>query len=121
MSGWYWVALGGAVGAWLRFWLGGWVLKQWPQSYPFGTMGINVTGSFLLGLLAAVTDYGREHPLLWQGLGIGVLGAYTTFSTFGVEAVTLLERGQAGRALVYVVGSAVLGVVGAGVGMWVVR
>jgi CrcB protein len=108
------VLLGGAVGAPLRVWLGRVILKRWSGPFPLHTLLINVLGSLLLGLLVAAT--GGEGAV-WRLFGTGVLGAFTTFSTFGVEAVTLLERGKTALALTYVLTSALLGVLAAWAGL----
>ncbi|MGB8956035.1 MAG: fluoride efflux transporter CrcB [Tumebacillaceae bacterium] len=106
----FFVLIGGFLGAPLRFFVGRVVKKV-----PLGTFVINVTGSLLLGMMWAATGgQGAWYALL----GTGVLGAYTTFSTFGVEAVTLWEQGRSGLALLYVVGSALCGLAAAWLG-WI--
>ena len=106
----FYVLLGGMIGAPLRFFVGRAVRKV-----PLGTFVINVTGSFLLGLLWAATGgQGAWYSLL----GTGLLGAYTTFSTFGVEAVTLWEQGRALLAISYVIASALCGLAAAWAG-WI--
>lgn len=104
MNNWYWVVLGGMIGAPLRFWIGRVVSSRWKRAFPLGTFMINVTGSFLLGIVTVAT-----HSWVQAFLGTGILGAYTTFSTFGVEAVTLIEQKKVGLAASYVVLSALLG------------
>lgn len=107
-----WVVLGGMLGAPLRFWFGRFTSKWWQGAFPLGTFLINVIGAFFLGLLYGA-QVGHEATLLF---GTGVLGAFTTFSTFGVEAVGLLERKRVLLALLYVLGSAVIGILGAYLG-----
>lgn len=97
------IALGGALGSVLRFTVGGWV-----AAVPWGTMVVNVLGSFVIGLLF----YGLE-PLgrcgcphaLRQGLLVGLCGGFTTFSSFSVEALSLMHQEAWGRMAVYVLGS----------------
>ncbi|TCP55966.1 CrcB protein [Tumebacillus sp. BK434] len=112
MTMWLLTLLGGAIGAPLRYGLGRLILKMWRNAFPLPTFLINLLGSFCLGLLFAATEDG---PWRWL-LGTGLLGAFTTFSTFGVEAVTLLEQGRKGMALCYVLGSALAGMLAAGLG-----
>jgi CrcB protein len=105
MDNWYWVVLGGMIGAPLRFWIGRVVTQRWKRAFPLGTFLINVTGSFLIELLYA----GTQVAWVKAFVGTGILGAYTTFSTFGVETVTLLEQKKVGMAVGYVVISALVG------------
>jgi CrcB protein len=108
-----WVLLGGFVGAPLRFGFGRWVAKRWRGSFPLGTFLINVIGSLCLGLL-----YGAQtSQTAWLLFGTGVLGAFTTFSTFGVETVALFENKRTALALLYVLASALAGILGAALGL----
>lgn len=105
-----WIALGGAAGSVLRYlvslWLG--------RGAPYGTLLVNLTGSFLLALLLAAVPGGGAAQAQWRlALGTGVLGGFTTYSTFNVETLMLLQRGEAGRALLYI-GATVLGALIAG-------
>ncbi|PWK05986.1 fluoride efflux transporter CrcB [Tumebacillus permanentifrigoris] len=107
-----WVLLGGCIGAPLRFGVGRFVSKKWQGAFPLGTFLINIIGSFCLGLL-----YGAQtSQSVWLLLGTGVLGAFTTFSTFGVETVGLLEKKRVALALSYVLLSALVGILGAYLG-----
>lgn len=106
----FFVLIGGFLGAPLRFWVGRAV-----KLVPLGTFVINVTGSLLLGMMWAATG---GQGAWYAFVGTGVLGAYTTFSTFSVEAVTLWEQGRSGWAALYVVGSALCGLAAAWLG-WI--
>jgi CrcB protein len=106
------VAAGGALGALARFGVSNWVHDLAGTSFPWGTMVVNVTGSFLFGLLYRWMESTAASPALRAGVLIGLLGAFTTFSTFSYEAVVLAREGQYARALVYVVGSVVAGLCG---------
>jgi CrcB protein len=102
------VALGAAIGGVLRFGAGLAMLRAvGPTAFPLGTIAVNVLGSFLMGLffvLSARHGLSAWNPFVMAGL----LGGFTTFSAFSLEAITLLERGQAGLALAYVLGSVLL-------------
>jgi CrcB protein len=114
--------LGGMAGAYARFQLSGWIYARTGADFPWGTLAVNVSGSVLLGLLlpwlsAAETLGGPAAPLQ-----VGLIGAFTTFSTFAYEAVMLVQAGQRARAAAYVVSSLALGLMGImlglGVGQW---
>lgn len=93
------VALGGALGAVLRYGISLWALRTFPESFPWGTLLINGAGCFLIGLLFPhVTD----APTLRLFLLTGVLGGFTTFSTFGLEVVSLIMSHHLKAALAYV-------------------
>lgn len=109
------VALGGGMGAALRFLLGGWAAAAFPPGFAWGTWIINLLGSFLLGWLVARLG-GTGEPLRLL-LGVGVLGGFTTFSTFSVELVAMINRGEAGLAMVYAGSSLAGGVVLAALGL----
>jgi CrcB protein len=112
------VALGGAVGSVTRYLVDGWVLDRTGTAFPYGTLVINLSGSFVLGLLAALTMDRALLPAEIRGpLMIGFLGAYTTFSTLMLESWRLLEGGQAVLALVNAAGSVALGLVAVGAGL----
>ena len=92
-----WVALGGALGSVLRFWINDLVLSKTGSSFPWGILVINVTGSFLIGIFAAFTDPdGRilASPSVRQFLMIGICGGYTTFSSFSLETLKRLQEGD---------------------------
>jgi fluoride exporter len=109
---WTGVALVGAAGAWARFTLGAAVAARWPSEFPFGTLTVNLTGGFLLGLLVGLSVTGDALLVL----GTGLLGAYTTFSTWMVEAQRLGEDGEVGLAATYLLGSMLGGLAAAGAG-----
>jgi CrcB protein len=88
------VAVGGAAGACLRFFLSQLMLQWFGKGFPFGTLLVNVIGSFCLGLLYAHLEQGQVEIVLWRTtIGIGFLGALTTFSTFSVDTLMLLQQG----------------------------
>jgi len=100
------VAAGGAVGAVLRYLLSGWVARLTDASpFPYGTLAVNVVGSFVLGLLMGATTSGAMllSPRLRIALAVGLLGALTTFSTFSYETLEALRTGDLRTAVLNVV------------------
>lgn len=89
------IALGGALGACLRFFLSQQALIWFGKSFPFGTLLVNILGSALIGFLYTLISHGYVQPTPWKTfLGIGFLGALTTFSTFSMDTLLLLEQGS---------------------------
>jgi len=116
------VAIGAAFGGVLRYLVGQLFLQRFGPGFPYGTLFINVSGSVLIGVVAqlsATRAFGMT-PFLRVLLATGVLGGYTTFSTFSLDAMTLLEEGVL-PALLYVGSSVVLGFLGATVGVVLAR
>lgn len=115
------VAVGGAVGAVLRYLVGLGALRVFgAQGFPLGVLGVNVAGSFLMGVFVVIAAHrGLTHlsPLVMTGL----LGGFTTFSAFSLEAVTLWERGDVGQAAIYVAASVTLSILGLAAGLWLAR
>jgi CrcB protein len=96
------VAAGGAAGAVARFSLSYWVSQRLGAGFPWGTLAVNLIGSYLLGLAVGVGEAASIPPALRAVLMIGFLGAFTTFSTFSVETLGLLREGESLRALLNV-------------------
>ncbi len=115
------VALGGAIGASLRHLFGIGVLRVLGStSFPVAILSVNVVGSFLMGVFAVLAaQRGLTH--LSPFVMTGVLGGFTTFSAFSLEAVSLYERGDVGQAAAYVALSVVLSVLGLMAGIWITR
>jgi fluoride exporter len=118
---WY-IAIGSALGGVSRYLIGGLVQRGVGSGFPAGTLVVNVTGSFLLGMFLR---YGLETPTLTPEmrafLTIGFCGGYTTFSTFSYETVALLEDGQWGRAGLYAAASLALSLVAVLLGFMAAR
>jgi fluoride exporter len=105
------VAVGGVLGVLARYGLSRLTLHQ--ETLIWTTVGINIVGSFLLGLLAAEPWFSRD---VREGVGVGLLGGFTTFSTFSVQIVLEVEAGELGRACLYLAASVVGGVAAAAAG-----
>ncbi|MGW8283525.1 MAG: fluoride efflux transporter CrcB [Gemmatimonadota bacterium] len=114
-----WVALGGALGAVARYGLSGWVQGLTAGTFPWGTLVVNILGCFLLGFAFRVLQLSALSPALRGALTVGLLGAFTTFSTFSLEAVGLIQDGQWARASGYLGGSVALGLVAVFAGLWI--
>ena len=107
------VALGGAIGSVSRYLLG--ILFKWifPFAFPFSTLLINIAGSFCIGYLYSSFQHQSSFPIIKPLLIIGVLGGFTTFSSYSFEVLELLENKQIQKALLYVFFSNVFGIAAA--------
>ena len=116
------IALGGASGAVARYLLAEWVHSLWEGKLPMGTLLVNMIGSFAIGIIYVMVVERQLIHADWRGvLMVGFLGAFTTFSTFSLETIALFEAGHTLHALAYMLGSAVLCVVMAGVAIQLTR
>lgn len=116
------VALGGALGAVCRYLAGNVVSKAVGSALPWGTFLINLGGCFAMGLLMTVIVERGLLPAAWRlFLCVGLLGGFTTFSSFGYEALMLLTEGKLLAAMGYGCGSLILGMLAAGVGVLAAR
>jgi fluoride exporter len=91
------------------------------SGFPYGTMSINIVGSILMGLFTGWFAMRGGPQALRLFIATGILGGFTTFSSYSLEAVLLLERGETGTALAYILGSVVLGLAGLFLGLLVMR
>lgn len=101
-----WVALGGAIGSAARYGLAGAVNYR---AHPWGTVTVNVLGALLLGLLVGIWGF-RADSEMRVGVAVGLLGGFTTFSTFAVDTIYLWEHGQGTEALLSIAVTMVIGI-----------
>jgi len=113
----FWIGLGGFLGANARYFIGGWVATRVGSIFPYGTLLINASGSFVLGVLMGLVETSIVSPTVRLGLGIGFLGAYTTFSTFSYETLRLAEDGSMLLAGANAVGSVTISLLAALAGL----
>lgn len=116
------VALGGALGSLLRYFVAGAVQSAtWP-GFPWGIFVVNITGGFAMGLIVELSALKLNlTPEIRAFLTVGILGGYTTFSTFSLDSALLIERGDYSGAALYIVGSALLSILALFIGLWFVR
>ncbi|KQZ73492.1 camphor resistance protein CrcB [Sphingopyxis sp. Root214] len=115
------VMIGGAIGAGARHLVGQAVLARFGPAFPWGTLSINIVGSLLMGLLVGwlVRSGGGDTARLF--VGVGILGGFTTFSSFSMEYWMLFERGQNAQAAAYVLASVIGAIAACGLGLFIVR
>jgi fluoride exporter len=110
------VAGGGAFGSLARYGIGEWTRTRFGESFPWGTLVVNVAGSLLLGLLLGLALSGKTSRPTRALIGTGFLGAFTTFSTFSAESYALIEGGKLGAAAANVSANLVVGLLAAALG-----
>jgi CrcB protein len=111
------LVIGGALGAPARYFVDGWVEPRVDSVFPWGTFVINVTGSFVLGIITGLALYHGLGDVPRAAIATGFCGAYTTFSTFSYETLALIESGEHTRAIGNALGSIAVGLVAAGLGL----
>lgn len=116
------IASGGAIGAVLRHYFGLLAMHVAGTNFPWGTLGVNIIGSFLMGVLVSLfAHYWNPSQEIRAFLTVGVLGAFTTFSTFSLDVMTLWERGAIYAAAGYVLVSVILSIAALLAGMLIIR
>jgi len=114
------VALGGAIGASLRYLSNVGAMRLFGPGFPYATMFVNIAGSFAMGVLVVLLAHKggmRAAPFLMTG----ILGGFTTFSAFSLDAFTIYERGQTGLAAAYILGSVSLSILALSLGVLLTR
>ena len=119
MLAYLWVAIGGALGSVTRFWVNGLISEKFGATFPWGTLAINVTGSFVIGIIGALAiPEGRmdspSRQFATQFLMIGICGGYTTFSSFSLQTLNLLRE----REWLYAGGNVILSVILCLIAVW---
>jgi len=116
------VFVGGGLGATLRHFINVFCARSLGTGFPWGTFIINITGSTVMGLIAGYLAFKGEASQPWRlFLMTGILGGYTTFSAYSLDAALLYERGEPMLAALYVVGSVALAIVGLFAGLALIR
>lgn len=116
------IAIGGILGCWARYYMTGLIQGVFGREFPYATLTINVLGAFLMGFIFIETlERVTISPVLRVGILTGGLGGFTTFSTFSMEALLLVEEGAFGRAALYVGLSMILGLGAAFSGAFIAR
>jgi fluoride exporter len=116
------VALGGAIGSSARYLLAGYVQRALGSDYPWGILAVNVIGCSVMGALTeAMALKWSLGPEMRAFLAVGILGGFTTFSSFALDTATLASRGSLTATLGYVIGSVVLSIAGFYVALYLVR
>ncbi len=117
------VGIGGAIGAMARHGVGLASIRALGPGFPYGTLIVNILGSFLMGILIAwlVRRTGGSSNEMRLFLATGFLGGFTTFSAFSLDTIVLYERGEIGIALFYVFASVVASVLALIAGLWLIR
>ena len=109
MARWFFVGLGGFVGTLARYWLSGVIARRYGETFPFGTLAVNALGCFIIGFLFYFFyDRSLAEPTPRTVVFIGLLGGFTTFSSYGLQTFTLLRDGEVLLALANVAASNIL-------------
>ena len=115
------VGVGGGIGALARYFIASWIQAA-GSSFPWGIFVVNITGGLLMGMIVEASALKLNlSPELRSFLTVGILGGYTTFSTFSLDSVLLLQKGEYAQAACYVIGSVVLSILALVAGLWIVR
>lgn len=116
------VALGGAIGALGRYWMSTWIYARLGADFPWGTLAVNVLGSLIMGFLYILLLERATLDPLWRALlMVGLLGAFTTFSTFSIETLSLLQSAQFLKAGLNIMLSVLLCITAAWLGLTIGR
>ena len=111
------VALGGAIGSAARYLVGAFVANRFGPDFPWGTFIVNVSGSFFIGVILSLVGGGQLPAGARLFLAVGVMGGYTTFSTYSNETLQLVQGGEVGAAMFNALGQVVAGFIGVYLGV----
>lgn len=118
----FYVAIGGAFGSVARYLTAQWFGRLFGTGFPWATLTVNIVGSFVMGLLVGLMAHAWSPPAEVRAfLTVGILGGFTTFSTFSLDVAVMLERGDIGVAAAYVLSSLIIGIGGLFAGLYLVR
>ena len=116
-----WVFLAGGVGSAARYLVGGWAVAAFGTGFPYGTLIVNLIGSFALGLVAQLALAGSWSVDMRAAIAAGLLGGFTTYSSFNQETLSMLTGGAAGIAALYVAVTLLGGLAAGAAGMFAAR
>ncbi len=116
------VAAGGAIGAVLRYFVSMRATDWLGISFPYGTLIVNILGSFIMGAFIGYLAKTLPHSMeLRAFVAIGILGGFTTFSAFSLDAVSLIENGHLGQGAIYIISSVLVSILALFAGLYLVR
>lgn len=116
------IAIGGALGAVSRYWAMHYIAQVFPGRFPWGTFAVNALGSLLIGIFYVLVAEKITLTEQWRAIVlVGYLGAFTTFSTFSLDALLLIQDGHIIQATLYVFASVVICILAAGIGLGLMR
>jgi fluoride exporter len=116
------VASGGALGSVARYLVGVLMTRAFGVNFPYGTLTVNVVGGFLMGLFIGIMARRLEGSMdLRLFVAVGIMGGFTTFSSFSLDVAVLWERGELSTALIYVLASVILSIAALFFGLWLAR
>lgn len=116
------IAIGGAIGSLLRYFTSNFVNSHFKMDFPLGTMTVNIIGSLFMGFVAGyILKNNHEHNELKAFLTIGLLGGFTTFSAFSLDAINLIEKGVLSYAVIYIALSVFVSIVALLMGLYISR
>lgn len=115
------IGSGGFAGSVLRYLVSQGVQNKFLSSFPYGTMAVNIIGSLLIGFVYGLVERGNLSPEVRLFLATGILGGFTTFSAFSLDALNLLQEGLWFESLSYIMLSVILGIVAALLGMFLIK
>lgn len=118
----FYIFVGGGIGSWFRYCTNSFISQKFGTNFPYGTITVNIIGSFIMGLLIEYLSRTLPHSLeLRAFLTVGILGGFTTFSAFSLDTILLIERGNLPLAAIYVLSSVIFSIMAVFIGMNLVK